>query len=265
MLITLTGKPGTGKTLTMTSIAYKEFKNDNPPLKVWFTEKVKRKKWIYTIRQYSDYPIVFKRPKKNKTYLIYDENNEVHEVSHICSLKCRIFDLILDNKFIDGAKFYFDEIQAKYDSMEYKDFPDSIAHYCQAHRHFDNDIYVSSQSQSRIIKRILVLSEEYRDIQSFRKILGFGIVTIRRTWDMSASLENGTYNDKIADVDYFRKFFRLKKVGNMYDSKYLRYLQQDSKPYKSIMYNSLQLNKNDLLNSFFPSEIEKEHLKNMRY
>ena len=48
------------------------------------------------------------------------------------------FDLTLNNKFKEGADFYIDEIQQKYDSMEYKDFPDSIAHYFQCHRHFDN-------------------------------------------------------------------------------------------------------------------------------
>ena len=77
MLVILTGKPGTGKTLTMTSIAYKCFKEDNPPLKVWFTEKIRRKKWIYRIRVYSDFPIVFKRPKKNKIYSFYDESDNI--------------------------------------------------------------------------------------------------------------------------------------------------------------------------------------------
>ena len=173
MLIILTGKPGTGKTLTMTSIAYKCFKEDNPPFRVWFREKILRKKWIYTIKEYSDFPIVFKRPKKNKVYFYYYENGDIQSSQHLCSFKTRIFDLILDNKFIIGSTIFIDEVQAKYDSMEYKDFPDSIAHFCQAHRHFDMDIYISSQSQSRIIKRLLVLGEEYQDIQNFSKILKF--------------------------------------------------------------------------------------------
>ena len=269
MLIILTGKPGTGKTLTMTDYARRYFKEDNPPLKVWFNEKIRRKKWVYKVRIYSDFPILFKAPrkkgKKASNFLVYDEVGNIIPVNYISSLQCRIFDLTLDNKFVDGAKFFFDEIQAKYDSMEYKDFPDSIAHYCQAHRHFDNDIYISSQSQSRIIKRLVVLAEEYQDIRSFRKILGFGIVHIRKTWDMSANLENGMYNDSLSDVEYTRKIFRIKKVGRMYDSKYLRFLQEDSKPYKSKMYNSLQLSKNQLLNSFFPTEEEKKRIKEMRY
>lgn len=265
MLIILTGKPGMGKTLTMTYFAYKNFRRDNPRLKIFWTEKIRRKKYVYINKQYSDYPIVFLRPKKGRIFYVYDEKGTPVPTDHICSLKCRIFDLILDNKFQDGANFYFDEIQAKYDSMEYKDFPDSIAHYFQSHRHFDNNIYISSQSQSRIIKRILVNAEEYWNIQSFRKIFGFGICNIRRTWEMSASLENGMINDKLVDVDYFRKLFKLKKIGNLYDSKYLRFLQEDSKLYESKQYNSLQLSKNDLLNSFFPSNEEKEKIKKMRY
>ena len=213
MLIILTGKPGTGKTLTMTDYARRYFKEDNPPLKVWFTEKILRKKWVYKVRLYSDFPIVFKlsskKAKKPSYFLVYDENNNIIPVPYVSSLQCRIFDLTLDNKFIEGAKFFFDEIQAKYDSMEYKDFPDSIAHYCQAHRHFDNDIYISSQSQSRIIKRLVVLAEEYQDIRSFRKLFGFAIVHIRRSWDMSANLENGMYNDSLSDVEYSRRILNI--------------------------------------------------------
>lgn len=265
MLILLTGKPGMGKTLTLTSFAYRNFKEKNPPIKVWFTEKILRKKYIYDLSEYSDYPIIFKKPRKGKKYYYYDENGQIVESNYICSLKFRIFDLYLDNKFKDGANFYIDEIQCKYDSMEYKDFPDAIAHYCQAHRHFDNNIYIASQSQSRVIKRILVLVEEFWDIQSFRKIFGLVSVNVRRTWEIGASLENGIYNESYIDVDYFRRIFRIKKIGNMYDSKYLRYLQEGAEKYKSKMFESLYLNKEDLLNSFFASKEERENLIKKRY
>ena len=220
MLRIITGKPGMGKTLLETYLSYKKFKELNPPLKIWFTEKILRKKYVYNIVNYSDYPIIFKFPKKNKIYYYYDENGDVKSSQYLTALKCRIFDLILDNKFENGAFFTFDEIQQKYDSMEYKEFPDCIAHYCQAHRHFDNDIVINSQSQSRIIKRLLVLAEEYYDIREFRKIFGFGICKVRITWDMSASLENGRFNDNNIDVEYRTIIMRLKKIGKMYDSKY---------------------------------------------
>ena len=266
MLVLLFGKPGMGKTLNMTYIAYQNFKEKNPPFKVWFTEKILRKKYIYDLSEYSDYPIIFKKPKKNKIYYYYDENNEVKSSTFLCSLKFRIFDLILDNKFKENANFYIDEIQLKYDSMEYKDFPDCIAHYCQAHRHFGNNIYINSQSQSRVIKRILVLAEEYREIRDFKIYFNrFARIRVRRSWDMSANLENGVMTDNIADVEYYQKFFRIKKYGNMYDSKYLRFLQKDSANYPSKMFNSLQLDKETLLNSFFPSDNERKALNMKRY
>lgn len=266
MLVLLLGKPGMGKTLTMTSICYKNFKEKNPPFKVWFTEHILRKKYVYDLSEYSDFPIMLKKPKKKKLYYYYDENNEIKSSPFLTTLKFRIFDLHLDNKFKDNADFYIDEIQQKYDSMEYKDFPDCIAHYCQAHRHFDNNIYINSQSQSRVIKRLVVLAEEYWDIRSFRIFFkNFAICNIRRTWDMSANLENGMYNDSVADVEYFRKFFKIKKIGKLYDSKYLRLLQTDSKKYESKLYDSLQLDKETLLNSFFPSNEERKALLDKRY
>ena len=265
MLTLLTGKPGMGKTLTLTSIAYKNFKRKNPPFKIWLKEHILRKKHIYDISEYSDYPIIFKKKKKKKTYLYYDENGEVKETEQIASLKFRIFDLYLENRFKDGANFYIDEIQCKYDSMEYKDFPDAIAHYCQAHRHFDNNIYVTSQSQSRVIKRILVLCEEYWDIVGIRKFLGFIMCKIRVSWDMKASLENNVNSDLVSDVEYMTKIYRLKKIGNMYDSKYLRYLQEGARLYPCKMYEGYQLSKNGLMAQFFPSNELREHIKNMRY
>lgn len=118
--------------------------------------------------------------------------------------------MILKNKFKKGANFYIDEIQQKYDSMEYKDFPDSIAHYFQVHRHFDNNIYTNSQSQSRIIKRVLCLGEEYWTITSFRILFGFVIMHIRITFDMHNNLESNNGN---TNVDYIerRLIFRIKK------------------------------------------------------
>lgn len=265
MLIILTGKPGMGKTLSLTNICRKNFNEKNPRFKVWFTEKILRKPYVYDLSEYSDFPILLKKPKKNHLYYYKNEVGEVLSSPYLMSLNFRIFDLTLNHKFKDCANFYIDEIQAKYDSMEYKDFPDSIAHYCQAHRHFDNNIYCASQSQSRIIKRVLVLAEEYWNIQNFRKLFGFAIVSIRRTWEMSASLENGVINETLIDVDYFKHIFRIKKVGSMYDSKYLRFLQNDAIPYRDNMFHELVLSKNQLLRSFFPSEDEKKALRDMRY
>lgn len=263
-MIIIDGKPGMGKTLLLTYLSYKNFKEKNPPLKVWWTEKVRRKKYVYNLSEYSDFPICFKKPKKGRIYEVYNDDGVPVQVPYINSLQWRIFDLVLDNKFRDGANFYLDEIQQKYDSMEYADFPDSIAHYCQLHRHFDNNIYTDSQSQSRIIKRVLVLGEEYWSIVSFRKLFGFVFLRLRITYDMHNNLESNNGNQFVDFVEK-RVIFRLKKIGSMYDSKYCRHLQDDSKPYPSRMYNSINLTKEQLLNSFFPTDEEKRKIKNMRY
>lgn len=263
-MIIIDGKPGMGKTLLLTYLAYKNFKEKNPPLKVFFNEKIKRKKWVYDISEYSDFPICFKKANKGSYLLVYDDKGIPVRVPYINALQWRIFDLILDNKFRKGANFYLDEIQQKYDSMDYKVFPDSIAHYCQFHRHFDNNIYTDSQSQSRIVKRVLCLGEEYWSIKSFRKIFGFVIMHIRVSFDMHNNLESNNGNNNV-DFEERRIIFRLKKVGTMYDSKYGRHLQDNSKLYPSRMYDSLDLTKEQLLDSFFPSEEEKKRIENMRY
>lgn len=264
MITIIDAKPGLGKTLLMTYFAYKNFKEKNPPFKVWFTEHIRRKRYVYDLSEYSDFPILFKKAKKGRKLYYFDENDNIIQTDALYSLKCRIFDLYLDNKFRPCANFYIDEIQQKYDSMEYKDFPDSIAHYFQAHRHFDNNIYTNSQSQSRIIKRVLCLGEEYWSIISFRKILGFVILNIRITYDMHNNLESNNGNTNVDYVDK-RVIFRLKKIGKMYDSKYLRHLQDNSKPYKSEPFDNLDLDKATILHSFFPSDSEKETLKQQRY
>ena len=263
-VIIIDAKPGFGKTLLETYFAYKNFKEKNPPLKVWFTEKVKRKPYIYDLSEYSDFPIFLKKPRKKGAYAYYNENNEICYSPFLTSLKTRIFDMNLCNKFKKGANFYIDEIQQKYDSMEYKDFPDSIAHYFQVHRHFDNNIYTNSQSQSRIIKRILCLGEEYWTITSFRILFGFVIMHIRITFDMHNNLESNNGNTKVDYIDK-RVIFRIKKIGSMYDSKYLRHLQDNSKMYKSCLYNSLELTEQEVLHGFFPTQEEKDKLQKQRY
>ena len=112
MLIIITGKPGTGKTLTLTDYARQCFKEDNPPLKVWFTEKILRKKWNYVNHIYSDYPIILKYPsKKHRNSLnfnVLDESGNIIQCNAISSLQGRIFDLTLDNKFPTGQFEQFD-------------------------------------------------------------------------------------------------------------------------------------------------------------
>ena len=263
-VVIVDAKPGFGKTLLMTYFAYKNFKDKNPPLKVWFTEKIKRKKYIYDLSEYSDFPILLKRKKKKKKYYYYDINGDILYSDSLYSLKFRIFDLYLGNKFLPNADFYIDEIQQKYDSMEYKDFPDSIAHYFQCHRHFNNNIYTNSQSQSRIIKRVLCLGEEYWSVESFKIRFGWCIMHVRISYDMHNNLESNSDDYKV-DCSHKRIIFKIKKIGSMYKSKYLENLQKDSSLYQTTMYDSLDLDKSQILHNFFPTFEERKALKERDY
>lgn len=261
-VIIVDAKPGFGKTLSMSWFALDNFKRKNPPLKIWFTEKILRKPYIYDLSEYSDFPILLKDKRKNgKPYYYKDINGDILSSDKLYTLSFRIFDLFCGHYFLPGANFYIDEIQQKYDSMEYKDFPDSIAHYFQCHRHFDNNIYTNSQSQSRIIKRVLCLGEEFWSIYSFRILLGFCIMHIRITYEMHNNLESNNGNLNVDSTDK-RLIFRIKKIGGRYSSKYLSAILDDTPPYQTKMYDSLYLTKEQILHNFFPTEEERKALLN---
>lgn len=267
-VIILTGRPGKGKTLTMVETARQHFVELNPPLKIWWLEKIRKKEWVYILNQYSDFPIIFKQERKDgKRYKYYDERGNIKENHILTSIPFRIYDLTLDKKFQEDADFYIDEIQAKYDSMEYKDFPDAIAHFCQSHRHFGNgDIMIASQSQSRIIKRILVLAEEYHKILEFKKLFNWIAWTnIRITWELANNIETNQINDEKIEVEYKSQIFFIKRIAKMYDSKYLKTLVEEEKPYKIGQYDGKNMTKNEILHTFFPTDGEKENIKNLRY
>src|SRR5574344_2480652 len=171
----ISAPPGKGKTLNMTRIAIQSFKELNPFLKRKF-----KKNYIFYNSIYSNYPILIWYQKKKFDYItsngkiytsvpikkIYNEELEQNyfaeceenerEYYGVFSIKLRFTDLRLKYNFGKNSYFFIDELQYIYDSMEYKDFPDCIAHFFQVHRHLGyNDIYTNSQSLSRVIKRVL--------------------------------------------------------------------------------------------------------------
>ena len=269
MLGSFHGRPGKGKTLKLVHEAYKKFKKDNPPFKVWFTEHILQRDYIYTLKVYSDFPIFFKGKKfdkntgdfipepKGKVYHFYNENGEIVSSKCISSIPVRLFDFNLTNRFLENSLILIDEIQLKYDSTDYNAFPDSIAHYLQIHRHLDLTVLYSSQSQSRVVKRAAVITEEYNDIKTFRKFFHWAFVRVRRSYEMNANLESNTKSDLVDEVDYFTCIINLKKVGSMYDSKYLRKLLSNTNYYKTHQYHSKLLDRDQLLYMFFPTNEER--------
>ena len=167
----VTGRPGTGKTLNLTRLALSCFKDDNRKVDQ-LASKIKMEDYIWVNNIYSNYPILLKEDKKKKLKYI-DGSGQVKESHQIYSNVIRFTDMRLKYKFSKNACFFIDEMQFVYDSTEYKIFPDCIAHFFQIHRHLGyNMIYTNSQSISRIIKKILVITEEYWEIVDYKCYFG---------------------------------------------------------------------------------------------
>lgn len=283
----ISAPPGQGKTLNMTRIAIKIFKEQNP-----YLNRIKEN-YIFYNSIYSNYPILVWYQKKPFQYVLpngskhksipikkiddkelkcsyYAEcNEEEHEYYGMFSLKIKFTDMRLTYDFGDDASFFIDELQYIYDSMEYKDFPDCIAHFFQVHRHLSvNMIYTNSQSLSRVIKRVLCVSEEFWNVIELKQYLLLPFLsktTFKITTDIinSKNSENELRED--INAEYITDRFFNKRVYNGYITKYLGALKQGLPYYNCETYDSLKMNKQDILKGFIISAQEKEELKEMLF
>lgn len=283
----ISAPPGHGKTLNMTRIAIKIFREQNPILK-----RIK-KDYVFYNSIYSNYPILLWYQKKPFKYVapggiikkaipmkkIYDEEllqsyyspceEEEKEVYGVMSNKLRFTDMRLKYNFGIDSSFFIDELQYIYDSMEYKDFPDCIAHFFQVHRHLNyNMIYTNSQSLSRVIKRVLCVSEEFWNVIELKQyfLLPFlSKTTFKITNDIIGS--KNSENDLKEDVnaEYVTDRFFNKRVYNGYITKYLGELNKDLPFYNQGQYESLKMKKSEIINGFMISNKEKEELKEMLF
>lgn len=283
----ISAPPGQGKTLNMTRIAIKIFREQNPILK-----RIKED-YIFYNSIYSNYPILVWYQKKKFNYSlpngivkesipvkkIYDEElecsyyieceEEEREYYGMFSMKVKFTDMRLTYDFGKDASFFIDELQYIYDSMEYKDFPDCIAHFFQVHRHLCcNMIYTNSQSLSRVIKRVLCVSEEFWNVIELKQYLLLPFLsktTFKITTDIinSKNSENDLNEDK--NAEYVTDRFFNKRVYNGYITKYLGALKQGLPYYKCETFNSLKMNKSDIMKGFIISQKEKEELKEMLF
>lgn len=285
----ISAPPGQGKTLNMTRIAIGLYKEQNPFL------KRHKKDFIHYNSIYSNYPILLWYQKKPFNYYVpngtlkksvpikkiydekldcsyyieCDENDEEMEYYGCFSLKLRFTDMRLTYNFGMNASFFIDELQYIYDSMEYKDFPDCIAHFFQVHRHLMyNMIYTNSQSLSRVIKRVLCVSEEFwnvLELKQYRLLPFLSKVTFKITYDINNSKNDE--NDRTIDLNAAYETIRFfnKRVYNGYITKYLGILNDNLPMYKMESYNSLKMEKADILKGFMITIKEKEELKNMLF
>lgn len=283
----ISAPPGQGKTLNMTRIAIKIFREQNPILK-----RIKED-YIFYNSIYSNYPILVWYQNKKFEYSlpngivkksvpikkIYDDEldceyyieceEEEREYYGMFSMKVKFTDMRLTYDFGKDASFFIDELQYIYDSMEYKDFPDCIAHFFQVHRHLCcNMIYTNSQSLSRVIKRVLCVSEEFWNVIELKQYLLLPFLsktTFKITTDIinSKNSENDLNEDK--NAEYVTDRFFNKRVYNGYITKYLGALKQGLPYYKCETFNSLKMNKSDIMKGFIISQKEKEELKEMLF
>ena len=283
----LSAPPGHGKTLNMTRIAIKLFREENN----FF--KRHKKNYVFYNSIYSNYPILVWYQKKPFKYkfsderifdsiplkMTYDEKLKTSyykrcdekdaEVYGCFSRKVRFTDMRLKYNFGEDASFFIDELQYIYDSMEYKDFPDCIAHFFQVHRHLSyNMIYTNSQSLSRVIKRVLCVSEEFWNVVELKKYLLLPFlskVEFKITTDIINSKNNENDLNEDKNAEYITVRFFNKRVFNGYITKYLGQLNEGLPNYPYETYDDLKMDKSDIIKGFMIPNNEKEELKEMLF
>ena len=181
----------------------------------------------------------------------------------------RFTDMRLKFRFLKNASFFIDELQYIYDSMEYKDFPDCIAHFFQVHRHLSyNMIYTNSQSLSRVIKRVLCVSEEFWNVIELKQYLLLPFLSkceFKITNDINYSKNNENSINEDIKAAYLTVRFFNKRVYNGYITKYLGVLNEGLELYPTKTFKSLKMEKNDIIKGFMISNKEKEELKEMLF
>lgn len=260
----ITAPPGYGKTLNMTRIALELFNKHNEITYInELKNKITKKEKIYKVNIYSNYPILLK--KSDSDMLWVDGAGNIQTGKEIYSNKLKFTDMCLSWNFCEEASFFIDEIAFTYDSMEYKDFPDAISHFFMIHRHLNyNMIYTNSQSISRIIKRVLCVSEEYWNVISMWKFIPiFNRVKFKITYDMKSSKESENIIDDRQEIVI--KWFNKKKVYEAYDTKYLGELKKGLEMYNKGQWTSKRMTKQEILENFIVSKEEKERLKNLEF
>jgi len=235
MVTCISGIPGSGKNVRATYLAKKHYKKSNSPIR-----KIMRKimhKPVHINNIYSTYPILLKKGTKKR--------------KAIYSNRVTIYDLIPDNRFEENALIIIDEVQAFWDSDEYKEFPKKIATFNQFHRHFGiSDIYYISQHPSRIVKKLCNIACEFDKIKTFINIPLINIAFMHVVSYFERD-DYGKYNHpkreiKTYDVKNHYILFLTGKIFKSYDSKYLKVLNKDKPLYNSGTFDNLNLSEAEI-------------------
>lgn len=237
MISIISGLPGSGKNVYATYLAKKHFKRENGFIRRFIRKNNHEDEYYNNV--YSTYPILLKKfsKKSGKT--------------PIFSNKITLYDLDNSYKFRENAAIFIDEVQAFYDSDEYKDFPKSIATFNQFHRHFGiSDIYYISQHPARIIKKLRDISCQFIKIRNFFiiPIVNIAFLCLSNYYEFEdyGKWHRPAKELKNYDVDNHIKIFRVKDIFSSYDSTYLRVLNEDKPVYKNEEYSYLDLTEDEI-------------------
>lgn len=230
-VISINGLPGKGKNVYATYLAKSHFNKTNSFFKRFIRKLLKKPVWINNI--YSSYPILLNKRKK------------------IYSRVVTIYDLSINNKFLNDSLIIIDEVQAFYDSDDYKEFPRYISIFNQFHRHLGiKDIYYISQHPGRIVKKLRNVTCEYNKIRTFIVIpiikLGFLYISKYYEEEDYGKWHHPKKEVKNYDVKNFFVIFLVSKVFKSYNSKYLKVLSENVPYLDHGCFKELSLSFNDI-------------------
>jgi hypothetical protein len=239
-LISLGGIPGAGKNLTGVYLAKRHYKSENNFIK----RIIRKRKGLEKIYNnvYSNFPILL--DKKNNVW-----SNEVS-----------IHQLNGEYRFRENAFIEIDEMQISFDSMEYKDFPKTIATFLQTNRHYHiNTIVLISQHPKRIPNRPRDISEIFWRIKSFKKLPLLPIGHLKAT--QYYQFEDYGKSDKLPkdvatyDFNIVSKWCFIKDLYNRYRSDYFYPMIEDKPLISHREYNDFKLSKKQILKNFYNIDI----------
>lgn len=235
-IVTIGGKPRAGKNLTAVYLAKKHYQQENSFIK----RHIRKKKGYDEIYNnvYSNFPILL--DKKRKRY-----SNEVS-----------INDLKGQHRFRENAFIIIDEMQITYDSMEYKDFPKTIASFLQTHGHYHiNSIVLISQHPRRIPNKPREIAEIFWRIKSFKKLplLNFGLLKATQYYEFDDYGKSDLIDKNIAtyEFDIVRKLVNVKDLYNRYKTDYMYARIKDKPMLEHKEFKSLELSREQIYLLFF--------------
>lgn len=249
-LVSYTGVPGSGKTLTCTIDILSHFKRENSKIK-YFISFILSKFHIKTKKIDYDYYFNFPHKKINNVYsnfpVLIDKKNKIY------SNRVSLWDLNNEYSYLPNALIVIDEVQLYADSDEYKDKDINerlaeVARFMQAHRHYGiKKIIIVSQNPSRIFKKARNVCESYLKLSKVINLpFNISIVRGRGYYDLDyygKYVPKDREERKKLPFEYYRffKFFNRKKVYSSYDSRYLSNYNYNKPLFEEGTYNDLKI------------------------